>query len=64
MSLKSIEQHNNDVRYKDAYDLTGIECPDCKKELRWKTPGLVYLTSPPQADAICKNCGFERRVLT
>lgn len=61
-NLISIEEHDARVhaREDNAY-LTGIECPSCGKELQYQD-NIAYLSSPPQKDVLCYNCGHKSRV--
>jgi hypothetical protein len=62
MKLITIEEHNAEVRHRLRNKmLTGIEYPTCKNELQYKD-NTIMLSSPPQKDVICFNCGYMARV--
>ena len=61
--MKTLEEHNRDkaeafMRNENDKYKTGIECPNCKKELIRTYPG-VYLSSwPEQINVHCGNCKY------
>lgn len=59
--LLTIEEHNNRILGITTF-LTGVACPNCSKELQFKTPGVVMLSSPPQADVICFDCNYSTMI--
>lgn len=62
--LKTIAEHNSEVRRKHQQkDATGIEWPHCSIELRFTSPGLKLLSSPPQMDVKCFECGYTDRIM-
>lgn len=62
--MKTIEEHNNEViNYHDSKKcLSGIECPNCKKELHYKNSNIVLLSYPPQKEVVCFECGYSNTV--
>ena len=63
MSLKSLDEHNEQRRRAllydpDAQQPNGIACPECGKELldiqRW----LTLASNPPQKRTGCQHCGY------
>ena len=61
MTLKSIKEHEDEVRriYNTYY--SGIACPNCGTELQFEGRG-VMLSSPPQKNVKCFNCGYSDRI--
>ena len=60
--LKTIEEHNQEIKRTLRNKLTGIVCPNCNNELQY-VDDTVYLTFPGQKDVKCYSCGFTSRVL-
>lgn len=66
--LKTVEQRNEEIREKlkeenERVYGTGVECPDCKTELRYIMPCLVLMSYPAQQEVRCPNCGLKTRIL-
>tara|TARA_B100000745_G_scaffold298065_1_gene246057 strand:+ start:1299 stop:1505 length:207 start_codon:yes stop_codon:yes gene_type:complete len=63
MKLKTIEEHNAEVRrlYKKEHLLTGIACPHCENELQY-IDNTLLLSSPPQKRVTCFECGYKGSV--
>lgn len=59
MKLKTIQEHNEEVlnQIRSKY-LTGIACPKCGEEMQYQNPDILLLSSPPQANIICFECGY------
>lgn len=61
--MKTIAEHNEEIirlRNNRTY-YSGIECPRCKLELQF-TDNTMLLSSPPQKNVKCFECGFIDRV--
>lgn len=60
--LKTIEENNDEVqRLSQQEDLTGVECPNCKKELQF-ADNTILTSSPPQRNVVCFGCGHSGRI--
>ena len=57
--MKTLQEHNEEVRNRQHSTKNGIECPSCGSELDDDNPGLLYLSSPPQCDIKCFDCGYR-----
>jgi len=60
--LKTIEDHEAEVYRVYRTDLSGIECPNCKRELQFEGRE-VMTSSPPQKSIKCFNCNYSNRVV-
>jgi hypothetical protein len=60
--MKTIEEHNQEVlrRIERNYK-TGVECPNCKKELMF-TDDYIFTTLPPCRSVKCE-CGYKGTIL-
>jgi len=56
--LITLQDHNEIVRIRIHSTKNGIECPSCGGELDDENVGILYLSSPPQCDIKCFNCGY------
>jgi DNA-directed RNA polymerase subunit RPC12/RpoP len=53
------EYHERRNYTKSSEYSTGIACDKCKHELSFTSPNLVLMSSPPQKNVECPNCGFK-----
>lgn len=60
-TLISLEEHQRNKLYANK-DTTGIACPNCGDELKLTNPGIIMLSSPPQADVKCFKCDYATRI--
>lgn len=56
--MKTLEEHNEEIRKRQYSTKNGIECPSCGGELDDNSIGILYLSSPPQCDVKCFYCGY------
>ena len=61
MSLKTIQEHNDEVYHRLGNYNTSVECPNCGKELQF-VDNTVMLSNPPQRDVKCFECGYTNRI--
>jgi hypothetical protein len=68
MTLKSISQHENEKRKAFLESMkTGVACPECGNELRYKNDGFFMestFTVPPKFTVICvkKGCNWKGEI--
>ena len=60
MTLKTIEQHNDEVALvRKVAALSGIACPSCSENLRWTQ--TAFFSMPPRRGVSCA-CGWSGQV--
>ena len=63
--LESLEDRNKRMResYSRTDSGTGVECPNCKKELRLMNSNTLLLSMPPQQEVFCISCGYTGNMI-
>jgi hypothetical protein len=56
--MKTLQEHNDEVRRLYNSTKNGIECPNCKCELDDVERRMLFLTAIPSTNTICFNCGY------
>lgn len=59
--MRTIQEHNEEVRNYYRSTKNNIECPNCKSEMDDVDRGVLYLSNPPQTDIKCFNCGYTSK---
>lgn len=59
--LLTLKEHQERVVKMSKYD-SGVECPICGHELQYWNPGVLMLSSPPQAEVKCYNCNYATHI--
>lgn len=67
--LKTIEEHDEEMRKKfkekrESPFKTGVECPECKIELRYIDPHSTLMSYPPRKAVCCPNCGHQTTIIS
>jgi hypothetical protein len=60
--MKSLAEYEQEVREANPLspELSGIQCPECKDELKWAERSLIC-KNPPMQRLVC-DCGFTKVV--
>ncbi len=64
LELKSIEEHNRDRLFTILDRIgTGVQCPNCGKELIETQPGVILTSNPPKKLVHCESCDYKNCIL-
>ncbi len=59
--MKTLDEYLAETRAPQPPEASGIECPECSKELMWDSPSLIC-TNPQMRRLICPGCEFSQVV--